>query len=457
MQGGQECPSSKINERKGFRVPGDLRRISLLAVVFLVLLRISIGWHLMYEGLWKLSTLKTSNPWSAEGYLKNATGPMRNTFRAMTGDPNDLKWLDHKLMTEKWDAWRERFLAHYPGVDQPNSVSKQPVQDRLARLMDGQDSFAVALEALPPGFDLASVGGVSKKAIRFDEKAKRLIVDGKLHLLPVERDRLIDAAEKAKPTEKEGQAPFDDFIKAVKEVAKLSSKLSFHERLTALLQQDPERVGVMLQAKSGGKAVGDEADAAGADSASKQPPVVIGDVDKYKNFLSFYEKQYAKAKTKSDWDHLGKQWIEVQQLRRDLVGPVQALESELFSAAEELLSVEQLASGPVPPVASPIRSINLRTMWGLTIFGLLLMLGLFTRLSALGGAALLTLFYLAMPPWPGVQEIPSIEHNLFVNKIFVEMVALLAIAALPSGKWFGLDAAVSVLFSRRPKYEFKKK
>ena len=435
---------------------GDLRKISLLAVVLLVLLRISIGWHLMYEGLWKLSTLKTSTPWSAEGYLKNATGPMRGTFREMTGDPNDLKWLDHGHMTAKWDGWRERFLAHYPAVDQPNSVSKQPVQDRLNRLMDGQDAFAAALESLPPDFDLANVGGVSKKAIKFDAKAKRLIVDGKLHLLPIERDRLVDAAEKAKPEDKAAQAPFDDFIKAVKEVAKLSSRLSFHERLTALLKQDPERVGVMLKANAGGKG-GDDGDASAGDSASKQTPVVIGDVDKYKNYLAFYEQQYAKAKTKSDWDHLGKQWIEVQQLRRDLVGPVQALEQELFTSAEELLSVEQLATGPVAPAASPIRSINLRTMWGLTIFGLLLMLGLFTRLSALGGAALLTLFYLAMPPWHGVQEIPSIEHNLFVNKNFVEMVALLAIAAMPSGKWFGLDAAVSVLFTRRPKNESEKK
>ena len=434
---------------------GDLRKISLMAVVLLVLLRISIGWHLMYEGLWKLSTLKTSNPWSAEGYLKNATGPLRGTFRKMTGDPNDLKWLDYDHMTAKWKDWRERFLAHYPGVDQPNSVSKQPVQDRLARLMDGQDSFAAPLEALPPGFDLASMSGVNKKAIRFDEKAKRLIVDGKLHLLPVERDRLIDAAEKAKPELKDGQAPFDEFIKAVKEVAKSSSRLSFLERLTALLKQDPERVGVMLKTNSAGKG-GEEGDA-GADAASKQLPVVIGDVDKYKNYLAFYEQQYAKAKTKSDWNHLEKQWIEIQQIRRDLVGPVQALEQELLAAAEELLSVEQLAAGPVPPAASPIRSINLRTMWGLTIFGLLLMLGLFTRLSALGGAALLSLFYMAMPPWPGVQEIPSIEHNLYVNKVFVEMLALLAIAALPSGKWFGLDAAVSVLFTRRPKDESKKK
>jgi hypothetical protein len=58
-----------------------------------------------------------------------------------------------------------------------------------------------------------------------------------------------------------------------------------------------------------------------------------------------------------------------------------------------------------------------------------------------------------MPPWPGVQEIPSVEHNLFVNKIFVELMALLAIAAMPSGKWFGLDAAVSALLNRRKKPE----
>ena len=88
-------------------------------------------------------------------------------------------------------------------------------------------------------------------------------------------------------------------------------------------------------------------------------------------------------------------------------------------------------------------------MWGLTIFGFLLMIGLFTRLSSLGGAALLMLFYMAMPPWPGVQEIPSIEHNLIVNKVLVEALALLALAALPTGKWFGLDAAISALLFRR--------
>ncbi len=427
---------------------GDLRKISLLAVVLLVLLRISIGWHLMYEGLWKLSTLKTSTPWSAEGYLKNSTGPMRGTFRAMTDDPNDLKWLDHDHMTAKWNDWRERFSSHYD-LDEAQ-------RGRLGLMMDPFKSFSVSLPSLPPGFELESVGGINKKAIRYDTKEKTLVVDGKLHLLPAERDKLIEAAQKAKLEASEGHEQFDAFIKAVNAAYKSSSRLRFHERLTALLKGDPERVGVMMQSKPTAKGAADEAAADGDGSSSKSQPVVIGDVDKYKNYLAYYERNYAKAKTKSDWDHLGKQWIEIQQIRRDLVGPVQALEQELFTSAEELLSVEQLAAGPVPPAATPIRSINLRTMWGLTICGLLLMLGLFTRLSALGGAALLTLFYLAMPPWPGVQEIPSIEHNLFVNKIFVEMVALLAIAAMPSGKWFGLDAAVSVLFTRRPKNEPKR-
>ena len=63
----------------------DLRRISALGVVLIILLRISIGWQFLYEGLWKLESMKTAQPWSAEGYLKNAQGPFRNYFRNLTG------------------------------------------------------------------------------------------------------------------------------------------------------------------------------------------------------------------------------------------------------------------------------------------------------------------------------------------------------------------------------------
>jgi uncharacterized membrane protein YphA (DoxX/SURF4 family) len=95
-----------------------------------------------------------------------------------------------------------------------------------------------------------------------------------------------------------------------------------------------------------------------------------------------------------------------------------------------------------------LRQVDLTTMWLLTALGLLLIVGLFSRLAALAGAALMVLFYLPMPPWPGVPEAPGPEHSLFVNKNLIEALALLAIASLPTGKWLGLDALVAKLFSR---------
>lgn len=421
----------------------DLRKISWLAIALIVALRISIGWHLFYEGMWKLSTQKSASPWTAEGYLKNATGPLRTTFRNMTGDPNDLKWLDYDLMSAKWDAWRDRFVAHY-------KIEREKVDE----LLDGDDAdFVVSFSKLPPDMtveELAKSAGVMKDAIKYDAEGKKLIVDRKLHLTPAEQTKLIDLVKapqdelrkqlKDAQTDEQKKAlndnikAYDPLIKAINDVAKKSSKLSYRERLIGTIRGNNERVGIVLKGKSDG-----------------EPDMVVsvGDVEVYKDLIERYEASYAKAKEQFQWDHLERQWKELQEKRRSLVGPVQALEKELMEDANKLLSAEQLMMGPPPQPVTEMSQINARTMWGLTIIGLLLMVGLLTRLSAIGGAGLLTLFYMAMPPWPGVQEIPSIEHNLIVNKVFVEMIALLAIAALPSGKWFGIDAIFAALFRRR--------
>lgn len=411
-------------------MPGDERKISPLACVLLVTLRLAIGWHLLYEGLWKLSTQNTSQPWSAEGYLKNATGPLRNEFRALTGDPNDLNWLDYDKMVDKWDAWQARFVAHYPGVNDPPEKGPSVAQ-QLDRLLNGQADFRVALGALPEGVDLSKW----KHAIKFDAAAKRLVVDGKTHLLPSERDDILDLAPPLENPTEEQQAQaavVAKFRKAVNDLYTLQSKLSYKERLAALLKGDPERVGTLLKEKDG--SIAEER---------------MGEIAYYKSLIDRYEANLAKTHTAFQWDHLNRQWGELQQLRRKLVGPVQALETQLKADAEELLSQSQLAAGPVPEPMTPIRSINLRTMWGLVVIGVLLIAGLGTRLSALAGAGLLTMFYLAVPPWPGAPPETGPEHNFIVNKVLVEALALLAIAALPSGRWFGMDALLRVLFWRR--------
>ena len=58
-------------------------------------------------------------------------------------------------------------------------------------------------------------------------------------------------------------------------------------------------------------------------------------------------------------------------------------------------------------------------------------------------------FYMAMPPWPGVPEAPGPEHSFIVNKNMIEVLALLALGFIPTGRWFGLDAMVSKLFRRK--------
>ncbi len=119
----------------------DLRRISFFAVVFLVLLRLSIGWQFLYEGLWKYQTQSTGNPWTAEGYLQNAQGPFRSTFRNMTGDPDGLNWLDNKYVQAKWDDWANRFTEHYQLDDAQKA--------RLEEILSGPKNYEVALDDLP--------------------------------------------------------------------------------------------------------------------------------------------------------------------------------------------------------------------------------------------------------------------------------------------------------------------
>jgi thiosulfate dehydrogenase (quinone) large subunit len=97
-----------------------------------------------------------------------------------------------------------------------------------------------------------------------------------------------------------------------------------------------------------------------------------------------------------------------------------------------------------------LENANLITMWGLTIVGLLLMLGLFTRLASLAGIGFILLFYLATPPFVGYfYAIPSEGSYLIVNKNLVELSALIVIFATGSGKFAGLDRIVHGLFTRR--------
>ena len=93
---------------------------------------------------------------------------------------------------------------------------------------------------------------------------------------------------------------------------------------------------------------------------------------------------------------------------------------------------------------------NLITMYGLAIVGVLLILGLLTRLAAIGGIAFILLFYLCNPPFVGYfYTIPTEGTYLIVNKNLVELCALAVILLTRSGLVAGLDRIVHGLLAGR--------
>lgn len=425
----------------------NVRRVSLVACLLLVVLRVSIGWQFLYEGLWKLNTLKGPKPWSAEGYLANARGPLRDKFRGMVDDPDGLKKLDYDTMVARWDDWKTRFIDHYSGARVRDEKKREKIaftekqKADLDLLLDGPQQFTQPLASLPPDVDLKKFKPRKYKApdgwyLRYNTKAKQL--ETNLRITPEEQETLLKLAEPQPKTEDEIFAAADprtpkpelsDAAKkyqgAITKLAERSSKLGLKERLQVLLKEDPKRVGLVVEGQEG-------------TSDAIRP----GMKQEYEHMLARYEADLKNVKETFQQDHLTNQWGKIMAKKAELIGPVDALSAELRENAYKLLTVEQTALGPVPDAPSQVGRINQQTIWALLILGGLLMLGLFSRISALAAAGLLLLFYLPMPPWPGVPEAPGPEHSLFINKNMIEVFACLALASLPTGRWIGLDALI---------------
>jgi thiosulfate dehydrogenase [quinone] large subunit len=97
-----------------------------------------------------------------------------------------------------------------------------------------------------------------------------------------------------------------------------------------------------------------------------------------------------------------------------------------------------------------LANADLITMWGLSAVGVLLILGLFTRLASLGAIGFIVLFYLCNPPFVGYfYSIPSEGSYLIVNKNLVELCALVVVLVTGSGRFAGLDVILHGLFGRR--------
>ncbi len=93
-------------------------------------------------------------------------------------------------------------------------------------------------------------------------------------------------------------------------------------------------------------------------------------------------------------------------------------------------------------VRSELKKIDTAIVWLLIVGGGLLMIGLFTRLSALALALFLMTVMATQPPW-----VPGAVTTV-LNYQSVELVSLLALATSPVGRWAGLDFFVHYVLLR---------
>ena len=144
-----------------------------------------------------------------------------------------------------------------------------------------------------------------------------------------------------------------------------------------------------------------------------------------------------------------RRWDRMMELRREAAGWIKDLEGQetaYKNALYALLDEQQKEQGRMPASWNPFRwsrieQINFAVTYALTAIGACLMLGLCSRLAALGGAGFMCFVVLTQPAFPGIYppDPPVVGHALLINKDFVEMLALLVIASVPAGRWGGLD------------------
>jgi uncharacterized membrane protein YphA (DoxX/SURF4 family) len=104
----------------------------LAAVVMLVLLRISIGWHFTYQGISKFS----NSNFSSEGFLAQAKGPLVENFWALIPDYDGYERLSMERMGARWDAYLEEFRGRYTLDEQQQAEAVKRLESRKAILED---------------------------------------------------------------------------------------------------------------------------------------------------------------------------------------------------------------------------------------------------------------------------------------------------------------------------------
>jgi uncharacterized membrane protein YphA (DoxX/SURF4 family) len=347
--------------------------------VFLVLLRLAIGWHFIVEGVDKIrsvdviGTTATNRPWTSKAYLREAQGPLSRWFHSQTADSDE-------------EALALFAVQPVPEGQDPAKVSPG---SRISPLLDQAwneyfERFAERYQLTPEQRQLAEIKLRQAK----DQAVLWLLGQkdkGDVH--EIEKSFGPSATVKIRKTSRERINEYRDKVHEYQQIMSVELPSFGHDvekqRLGALKAELSRLRGDLL--------------------AELQAPLQ----DSLQSVLT--EEQ---VKT----------------------GPLDIPPKPLFASSGVTEARHVMSQW------NRTDWIDFVTRYGLTIVGACLLFGLFTRTACIGGAGFLLLFYLAMPALPWLPESPKAEgHYLYINKNIIEMLALLTLATTRSGRWAGLD------------------
>jgi len=128
---------------------------------------------------------------------------------------------------------------------------------------------------------------------------------------------------------------------------------------------------------------------------------------------------------------------------------VSKLISPYWSSAAYLLDSKWIFSGLAETIVSNPTLLTISdyvNMWGLTLVGLCLLLGIFSKQAAVGGMLLISLYYLFAPPFLGLEySRPGEGSYIIVNKNLIEVLALFVLYHFPTSHLIGLDRFIEKL------------
>ena len=117
-----------------------------------------------------------------------------------------------------------------------------------------------------------------------------------------------------------------------------------------------------------------------------------------------------------------------------------------WSAYGYLMDSKGIFSGLFHSIASNpgvLKVVDFINMFGLTLIGFSLIIGLFSRYAKIAAILLLLFYYLAHPPLIAAEYMfPGEGSYLWVNKNLIEMLAVAVLFVFPTGHIIGIDRLI---------------